>query len=113
MYQFDLSELEDRILLSASPAKNEFLANMSHEIQTPRNAMLEFTEALRRVMSDAPAQQTEYRDESSTLESTITNTVHSSAWQTSVDQDTPIAMPLELPSTDPMEALNFVRTLDS
>ena len=44
---------------------------MSHEIQTPINAMLAFTEASRRGMYDAPAQQTEYLDQPLILESTI------------------------------------------
>jgi hypothetical protein len=87
---------------------------MSHEIQTPINAMLGFTEASRRGMYDAPAQQTEYLDQPSTLESTITNTVHSSACRTPVEQDAPpIAMLVELPPTDPMEASNVARSLDS
>ncbi len=76
--------------------------------------MLAFTEASRRGMYDAPAQQTEYLDQPLILESTITNTVYSSACRTPVEQDAPpIAMPVELPPTDPMEALNVTRSLDA
>lgn len=45
---------------AANKAKTEFLANMSHEIRNPMNAIVGFTDILRRGLEDGPETRTEY-----------------------------------------------------
>ncbi len=52
---------------AANKAKSDFLANMSHEIRNPMNAIVGFTDILRRGMEDSSAMRTQYL-----------NTIHSS-----------------------------------
>ncbi|MGB4710232.1 MAG: ATP-binding protein [Fuerstiella sp.] len=52
---------------AANKAKSDFLANMSHEIRNPMNAIVGFTDILRRGMEDSATMRTQYL-----------NTIHSS-----------------------------------
>ena len=45
---------------AANKAKSDFLANMSHEIRNPMNAIVGFTDILRRGMEDSEATRREY-----------------------------------------------------
>ena len=45
---------------AATKAKSDFLANMSHEIRNPMNAIVGFTDILRRGMEDSEATRREY-----------------------------------------------------
>lgn len=52
---------------AANKAKSDFLANMSHEIRNPMNAIVGFTDVLRRGLEDSPETRLKYL-----------NTIHSS-----------------------------------
>ena len=47
---------------AANKAKSDFLANMSHEIRNPMNAIVGFTDVLRRGLEDTPATRLKYLD---------------------------------------------------
>ncbi len=47
---------------AANKAKGDFLANMSHEIRNPMNAIVGFTDILRRGLEDSDATRTTYLD---------------------------------------------------
>ena len=47
---------------AANKAKGDFLANMSHEIRNPMNAIVGFTDILRRGLEDSEATRTTYLD---------------------------------------------------
>lgn len=47
---------------AANQAKTDFLANMSHEIRNPMNAIVGFTDILRRGLDDSEATRTNYLD---------------------------------------------------
>ncbi len=48
--------------VAANKAKSDFLANMSHEIRNPMNAIVGFTDILRRGLEDSEATRTTYLD---------------------------------------------------
>ena len=47
---------------NANKAKSDFLANMSHEIRNPMNAIVGFTDILRRGLEESAATRTQYLD---------------------------------------------------